>query len=229
MNASKWALTTRKKIQLMLVMVLLAGLFFIAKVYEKEQVADIDQSFLSIYEDRLVPAVSIFEIRELLYRKRELLRDMLPSDNTAVVQQRIDSCNQAISVLIADYKKTYFQGNETDYLKGFESSLQAYDKFEREALQRALAGNTALALQQFNENTAPHFKSAVLKLSELNHIQSEIGKGMLSDSKKSMASYLVLSNLETALIVLFSVLAHILIYATQSIIRRKKMEPFNMN
>ncbi|MCA0239196.1 MAG: MCP four helix bundle domain-containing protein [Bacteroidetes bacterium] len=228
MNASKWALSTRKKLQLMLVMVLIAGMFFIAKVYEKEQVADIDQSFLSIYEDRLVPAVSIFEIRELLYRKRELLREMLPADNTLLLRQKIDSCNQAIATLLDEYKKTFFQGNETDYLKAFESNLHAYDRFEQAALQQAQAGHAAVAMQQLDTQAAPHFKSAVLKLSELNHIQSEIGKGMLSDSKKSMASYLVLSNLETALIVLFSVLAHILIYATQSIIRRK-MEPFNMN
>ena len=230
MNISKWTLTTRNKLKLTLVMALAVGLLFIANVFEKRQMTSMDQSFLSIYEDRLVPAVSFFEIRELLYRKRELLQDALQpghATGTAASQSGIDSCNREIGVLLSAYKKTYFTGNESEYLKAFENSLVQYDAAENGALELAEAGNTAAAAQTYAKAGPASFKSAILKLSELNHLQTEIGKGMLSDSRKTLSGFLMLSNLETALIVLFSVLAHFILYVTR--MGKRRIEPFNMN
>lgn len=79
MSTFKWLLTRAGKLKLMLAMILLAGMLFMANAFEKTQMASMDESFLSIYEDRLVPAVSIFQIQERLYRKRELLGEMLES------------------------------------------------------------------------------------------------------------------------------------------------------
>lgn len=229
MNIFKWALDARGKVKLMLAMILLAGLLFIANAYEKQQMESIDESFLSIYEDRLVPAVSIFEIQDRLYRKRELLREMLQSGGgAATVQASIDSCNREIAALLTAYKKTYFQGNETDFLRAFETGLQSYDQVESETVRLMNAQRIAEATQYFNAHAGATFKTAAVKLSELSHIQSDIGKGMLSDSKKTMANFLVLSNLETVLIVVFSLIAHVLIY-TRLVMVRRKMEPYNMN
>jgi len=228
MNISKWTLTTRNKLKMTLVMALAVGLLFIANVFEKRQMTSMDHSFSSIYEDRLVPAVSFFEIRELLYRKRELMQTALQT-GLAVAESKsdIDSCNREIGVLLAAYKKTYFIGNESECLKAFETSLVQYNVAESQALGLADAGNNATAVQGYERAGAASFKSAILKLSELNHLQTEIGKGMLSDSRKTMSGFLMLSNLETALIVLFSVLAHLILYATRK--AKRRIEPFNMN
>ena len=229
MNISKWTLTMRNKLKLTLVMALAAGLLFIANVFEKRQMTSMDESFLSIYEDRLVPAVSFFEIRELLYRKRELMQQALQPAQAARTNWKygIDSCNREIDVLLAAYKKTYFTGNESECLKGFETSLEQYDAAEDKALGWVDAGNNAAAVQGYEQAGAPSFKSAILKLSELNHLQTEIGKGMLSDSRKTLSGFLVLSNLETALIVLFGVLTHLILHATRK--AKRRIEPFNMN
>jgi len=212
------------------VLVLLALLLFVANIFEKEQMEQMDQSFLSIYEDRLVPATSIFEIRENLYRKRELLKDRFYPDSQTTTngQAGIDSCNRAINQLLTAYKKTYFLENETSSLQKFETDLQQYDRIETVVLQHLNAGNKTLALQTYEQDAAPHFKTAVLRLAELNQIQSDIGKEMLSHSKKSMASYLLMSDLETALIVIFLVIAQILIYASRAL-SRNRTEPFSVN
>lgn len=228
MNIFKGLFSARDKVKMMLALVLLAGLLFLANAYEKSQMASVDESFLSIYNDRLVPAVSIFEIQDRLYRKRELLREMLQSGSKEQGKTGIDSCNAEIAALLNDYKKTYFSGNETDRLREFESNLRQYDLVESNTIQMAASGNMPEAVRNYQENAGASFRTAILKLSELTHIQSDIGKGLLSDSKKTMANFLVLSNLETALIVIFSVIAHILIYARQVMVRRR-MEPMNMN
>lgn len=130
--------------------------------------------------------------------------------------------------MLTAYKKTYFLENEADCLKEFESDLQQYDLVESGTIRLAASGNMSEAMRNYDENATPSFKAAVGKLSELSYIQSDIAKNMLSESKKTAANFLVLSNLETALIVIFSVIAHILIYTARTMVGRK-MEPFNMN
>ncbi|MBL7798583.1 MAG: hypothetical protein JNJ90_18955, partial [Saprospiraceae bacterium] len=80
----------------------------------------------------------------------------------------------------------------------------------------------------YRQEALGYFTAATRSLSELNHIQSEIGKDILAGSQKSMASFLLLSKLELGLILLFSILAHILIYASRAVIQRK-VETFHMN
>ena len=211
-------------------LILLAVLLLATNMFEKKQVENMGESHLSIYADRLVPATSIFEMRESMYHKRELLKDMLYTENRNMIdrQREIDSCNQAINHLLMEYKKTYFIGNEAGYLQEFEAGLQQYNLLENSIVHELNAGNMPLAVQLYEQETMPHFKTAVLKLSDLNHIQSVIGKDMVSDSNKAIASFLLLSDLETALIVVFSFIAHILIHASRGIIR-SKAEPFNLN
>lgn len=230
MEASKWILVTRNKLKLTLGLLLLATLLFAANLFEKRQVASMDQSFLSIYEDRLVPATSIFEIRENLYRKRELLKDMLhpASQDIAAQQSELATCNLQVEHLLEAYKKTFFLEKESGVLLAFEQDLQTYDQLERNVIRELSSGNTPMASRLFDEDALPHFKTAVLKLAQLNQIQSEIGKDMVSNSKKKLASFLLLSDLEMALILLFSVVAHILIYASRSLFR-PRTEPFNLN
>ncbi len=53
MATSNWVLQTYSKLKEMaFVLVLLALLLFVANIFEKEQMERMDQSFLSIYEDR---------------------------------------------------------------------------------------------------------------------------------------------------------------------------------
>ncbi len=230
MSTTRWILNTPNKMKMALAMILLAALLLVVNMFEKKEMESMGESHLSIYADRLVPATSIFEMRESMYRKREVLKDMLyaESRNISDRQRVIDSCNQAIHRLLMDYKKTYFLKDEANYLQEFETGLQQYDLLETRIVYEINADNMPSAIQLYEQKAMPHFKMAVLKLSELNHIQSEIGKDMVSASNKAIASFLLLSELETALIVIFSFIAHILIHASRGIIR-SKVEPFNLN
>lgn len=231
MEISKWIISTRNKIKMALALIIVAGLLVVANTVEREHISSMDKSFLSIYADRLVPATTIFEIREHLYEKQALLRDMLHTagGDTPAQRKEIDSCNQWIERLLLDYKKTYFWEKEAGYLQMFENELRQYNQIEAGILNSLAAGNSNAGRLQAQEQTAGnYFDSALQSLSALNQIQSEIGKNMLSDSKKTMANFLLLSNLETALIVLFALIAHILIYASRAVIQRR-VDTFHMN
>lgn len=229
MDVSKWTVGTRNKIKLAFVLTGAILLLLFAKWAEQGEVEHMDKSFLSIYADRLVPATAIFDIRENMHRKQEAIEYLLtPGAQPDGAPQRIATCNAAIGGLLTDYKKTYFLKKETDHLAAFEANLFAYNQREKLVLNYLNRGDTVAAGALYRQEALGYFTAATQKLSELNHIQSEIGKEMLAGSQKSMASFLLLSKLELGLILLFSILAHILIYASRAVIQRK-VETFHMN
>jgi len=229
-DPSKWIISTRNKLKLAVALASVAFLLLLLKFFEQGQMESMDKSFLSIYADRLVPATAIYDMRENLYQKHELLHSMLVAENLDVRARAdtIEARNTALNDLLTAYKKTYFLPRETDYLRGFEAHLLAYNQREKAILSLLSKGDTYAAFQVHEQEALPHFAQAVQRLSELNHIQSEIGKDMLGDSQKIAARFLLLSKLELGLIVLFSVLAHLLIYASRAVIQRR-FDKFNMN
>jgi len=229
MELSKWTVGTRNKIKLAFVLTGAILLLLLAKWVERGEVEHMDKSFLSIYADRLVPATAIFDIRENMHRKQETMQALLLADaRPEASSQTLTTCNAAIGRLLTEYKKTYFLKKEAAHLEAFETNLRAYNQRENVILNHLSQGNSPIAEQVYRQEALGYFTAATQQLSELNHIQSEIGKDMLTGSQKSMASFLLLSKLELALILLFSILAHILIYASRAVIQRK-VETFHMN
>lgn len=222
-DTSRWIVSTRNKLKLAVALAAVAFLLLLLKFFEQSEVEHLDQVFLSIYADRLVPATAIFDMREQLHQKQSMLQTLLAAEtpDVAAISNSIQTRNQALSDLLGAYKKTYFLPKETDYLHGFEASLLAYNQRENTILEHLEKGNACAAFQLHEQEAMPHFAQAVQRLSELNHIQSDIGKDMLGDSQRTAARFLLLSKLELGLIVLFSVLAHVLIYASRAVIQRK--------
>ena len=231
METSKWIISTRNKLKMALALIAVASLLFIANVFEREHVSSIDESFLSIYADRLVPATAIFEIREHLYKKQNLLTGLVHGTNPDIPAQKndVDSANWRIDHLLSEYKKTYFWEKETGHLQAFEAYLHQYNRFENIILSSYIGENeNNSALIAYEGEALGHLNNALGQLSALNRMQSEIGKDMLFSSKKDMAGFLLLSNLETFLIIVFGLIAHVLIYASRAVIQRR-VDTFHMN
>lgn len=207
------AMNHRKKIKLGFGLIILIALLLVANKFEENNLAEIDQSFTSIYKDRLVPATSIFEMRENLYLKREALEKALHSTRqiTASPEGFISNCNENMDSLLAAYKQTYFLEEESSYLHRFEQDLTRYNAFEGRILERLKRSDRSGAAQIFEEEANIPFEDAVLQLSNLNHIQMEIGKDLVIHEKSAGASLKMLFHLETGLILLIALIFHILL------------------
>lgn len=226
-KAAKWALTPINKIKLTIALALITGLLIMAKMYENRQVEHIDASFLSIYKDRLVPATTIFNIREQLYRKDLFLQATLQRQQPGAADS-IQSCNQEVGKMITDYKTTFFLEQEKVYLTEFENKLDQYNQLESRILSMTATGNNAVADSIYQADNRQRFNTTVNKLSQLNSIQSEIGKEMMTSTHRDVSGFLLLSQLEVVLIFLLGMLAMILIRAGKNIIPQR-IEPFNLN
>ncbi len=230
MKNSKRALHYRTKIKLGFGLVFIMILLIVAKKFEENNLAEIDQSFVSIYEDRLVPATSIFDMQENLYRKHEILQKALSSNqqDKSLPTQHIAACNHNMNSLLATYKKTYFLDEETNYLQRYEKDLARYNALEAEALIKLEQGHQEGALALFEEQMADPFDDAILQLSSLNHLQMEAGKDLVAGEKVAGASLKMLFRLESGLILLIGLLFYLLVQQP-AIAKSESIDRYHLN
>lgn len=230
MKNSKRAFHYRTKIKLGFGLVFLMILLVVAKKFEENSLAEIDQSFTSIYEDRLVPATAIFDMQENLYRKHEILQKALNSSqrNKYSPAASIAACNHNMDSLLTAYKQTHFLDEETNYLHRFEKDLARYNALETEVLRKLQLEDQNGALALFEEQMADPFNDAILQLSSLNHLQLEAGKDLVAGEKVAGASMKMLFRLETGLILLIGLLFYLLVQQPV-IARSESIDRYHLN
>ena len=222
-------LNNRTKVNLGFGLLLLIVLLMVANKFEEDNLAAIDHSFDSIFKDRLVPATSIFDLRENLYQKRVILERAVRnhSDDGGRVREMIVHCNRRMDSLLANYRETFFIEKEYDYLHELERDLTQYEVLEAQVLTRIEQGDREGAAAIFTA-AGMQFDDAVVQLSNLNHIQSEIGEGLVVDEKGNVASAKVLFRLETGLILLIALILQVLIRSSFAA-RKPSIDQFHLN
>lgn len=222
-------LNKRTKVKLGFGLILAIILLMVANKFEEDNLAAIDQSFDSIFKDRLVPATSIFDLRENLYQKRVLLERAIHTRSAegSSIRESIAGCDRRMDSLLTSYRETFFIEEEYHYLHDLEQDLSQYEEMEAQVLTQIDQGDWEKAAVTFAA-AGVQFDDAVVQLSNLNHIQSEIGEGMMADEKGNVASARVLFRLETGLILLIALILQVLIRSSFSR-REPSIDQFHLN
>ncbi len=234
--AMKWSFVIQQKFK---AAVLLGGIMVLiigATLISRYNVEGIDESFSSIYKDRLVPATTILYLTENLYRKRLSLENYLYSEahhSPADVRAQLRAHDRSIDSLILLFEKTYLVDEEAKSLSGFKSQIANYAKLENQVLALCIAGSFAEAKQLFSAPGSSTFESTILNLNELAAIQSTIGKDLVKASKVNVASFGIISFLQISLAIVTGLVVIVLIRNSQIIQKprtdSKKSQYFNLN
>jgi len=199
-------------------------------------VEGIDESFSSIYKDRLVPATTILYLTENLYRKRLSLENYLYSEaqqSPTHVKAQLRAHDGSIDSLIRLFEKTYLVDEEVKSLHVFKSQITSYTKLEGQVLALCAAGSFAEARQLFSVPGGATFEHTILNLNELAGIQSAIGKDLVKASKTNVASFGIISFLQISLAIITGLVVIVLIRNSQIIQKPRtnsnKSQYFNLN
>lgn len=179
--------------------------------------ASMNDSFCSIYADRLLPATYIFQLTDHLYRKRLILEHQLHHHDTLEAkeaQRQVMIHNKAMDTLIADFEATYLVKAEGQLLSTFKKQLKDYNRLEKGLLEAA-------QLQQPSEKDRTSlnalFDVTRNELTQLSQLQIDVGRAMRDDSLRLLASTKVLTMLEAALIVIIALVIQALVFASRSV------------
>jgi len=213
--------------------VALAGIMVIvviSNVLVRRNINTIDQSFTSIYKDRLMPAADLFYVMEHLYKKRMLLEKYLWSGGSKdELMTKLATHNHSVDSLITEFKKTYLVLNEASLLDEFNDRRNNYKKIENEVLELHHSAEPSLGMSLFENEGIVVFSSMVEDLHELTAIQSKVGKQLLAESHHSVANANVLSFLEVGVAVVLGLVVHIILLTTKAMNRTTGRQKFYLN
>ncbi|MET7254031.1 MCP four helix bundle domain-containing protein [Dyadobacter fermentans] len=232
----KWSFVIQQKFKAAILLGGIMALIVGGTLISRYNVEGIDESFSSIYKDRLVPATTILYLTENLYRKRLSLENYLYSEaqqSPAHVTALLRAHDRSIDSLIRLFEKTYLVDEEAKSLQDFKSQIGQYARLEGQVLAYCRAGSFADAKQLFSAPGSTTFESTILNLNELAGIQSTIGKDLMKASKVNVASFGIISFLQISLAIITGLVVIVLIRNSQIIQKPRtnsnKSQYFNLN
>ncbi len=212
-----WIFSIRAKLKLAFLLALIC-LLVLANIYwERSNIASMNDSFCSIYADRLLPATYVFQLTDHLYQKRLILEHQLHHHDTLEAkeaQRQVMIHNKAMDTLIADFEATYLVKTEGQLLSAFKQQLKDYNRLEKGLLE---AAQLRQPFEKDRDGLIALFDITLNELTQLSQLQIDVGRAMRDDSLRLLASTKVLTMLEAALIVIIALVIQALVFASRSV------------
>jgi hypothetical protein len=226
----KWSFVIQQKIKAALLLSGIMVFVILNSLMSRSSMNTIDQSFSSIYQDRLVPAIDIVYLSEHLYTKRLLLEKELSNKelrNLPVLSRQLHSHDQKIDSLIAKFEQTALVEDEVKSLSAFKKHIQAYSTLEKQVLVLGVNSVPEAGRELFYTQVALVFQKSIHQLIKLTKIQSVVGKELMKDSHTEAYYINLLFTLQIAIAVIIAILILGLIHNSKII--KQDSAPFHLN
>jgi len=227
----KWTYFIRQKLKVAVLLFSIMACSILIRILEDKNVQNISNALSSMYDDRLVPASDIFYMAEHLYAKKFLLlafeREVEWSQDAFLsLEKSMLLHSQAIDTLLAKYEQTYLVAQEKASLAGFKHRLTDYRTHERQLL--------TMDMQHLQLQVVPHvqkgrlaLEAAIDELSELEKLQTLVGKKLMTDAQFVVKGTRLFSTLQLILSIVIGIMVVVLVLESKSMI--KNNQPFNLN
>ncbi len=227
----KFAFSLKNKLKIAFLLFCIMCCTLLIRFLEDKSVEKINNSFISMYNDRLVPSTDLYFIAENLYAKNTTLQNLLIFASEAVnplhTLERLNLYNQSIDSLINKYELTLLVKEEKTYLTDLKNALVVQRSLEENIIRAGTNGGIQVARQLY-ENTGRQASAQSLhKLSDLIKIQSTIGDKLIKDSKVLVSGTKIYSAVQVMLAVAIGILI-VGIVAASNLVKIEKNK-FNLN
>ncbi|MBD3628052.1 MULTISPECIES: MCP four helix bundle domain-containing protein [Cyclobacterium] len=206
------------KIKIAIALTLVLFLIFAKSLVDKSNVDELEASFVTVYEDRLVVQDYIFNITELLFRMRLLVANTESLDQYLSIQNQVMAYHDQILNIISDFEKTHLTPKEAEYLKDFETLIR--DKLEIESYFTGFEEsdrNYQSSVEKFNTD----FEKVFYDLRELSKIQLREGEKLTNLSYRIKARSDIWLQFEYAVLFVLLIIISMLIYSSRDISKEK--------
>ncbi|MGV3560506.1 MCP four helix bundle domain-containing protein [Larkinella arboricola] len=226
----KWSFIIQQKLKAAVLLTSIMALVVLCSFLSNSAIKHINQSFSSIYQDRLIPAVDMVYLSENLYTKRLSLEKYLFSNTDvtlAQVSEQLHRRDRAIDSLLRDVEKTFLVAEEAKSLHTFKNHVKDYTVLENRILQLSQDGQKEAGHALFNGRGAAMFQESILCLNALTRIQSTVGRSLMNESQSESSQFNLLSSLQIGVAIVIGLVILGLIYNSKMITQEK--QPFHLN
>ena len=210
----KFAFSLKNKLKIAFLLFCIMCCMLLIRFLEDKSVATINESFISMYNDRLVPATDLYFIAENLYQKNMIFNDALINDSLPLSgQAQIDQYNIKIDSVIKKYQLTLLVKQEEVFLNDLKNALDRQKQLELMVLKMVEEDG----LRMYQSEGKKISNQTLVKLSALIKIQSNVGNDLIKDSKIFVSGTKIYSSLQGILAVLIGVMVVSIISASNMV------------
>lgn len=226
----KFAFSLKNKIKIAFLLFCIMCCSLLIRFLEDKSVKKINESFVSMYNDRLVPATDLYFIAENLYEKSSVLQNILIfTDQNATPAKgllKLTQHNNKIDSIINKYQLTLLVKQEQRFLNDLKNTLFIQKEFENKIL--SIASNDLANGRKIYESTGRDISANTLnKLSALIKIQSNVGDELINDSKIFVSGTKIYSTFQVILAIAIGVLIVGIVSASNAV--KVQNSKFNLN
>ncbi|SEQ88878.1 MCP four helix bundle domain-containing protein [Pedobacter rhizosphaerae] len=220
----KFAFSLKNKLKIAFLLFCIMCCTLLIRFLEDKSVKKINESFISMYNDRLIPATDLYFIAENLYHKNTILQEALNDDTdfSKANLLQLSKHNQKIDSVISKYELTLLVKQERYFLNDLKSAL---------ATQKALEGKVLVLAGSNTELYETLVKSASTKtldkLSALIKIQSKVGDELIKDSRIFVSGTKIYSTFQVILAIAIGIMIVGIVSASNVV--KIQNDKFNLN
>lgn len=228
----RFAYSIKQKMKIAVLLFCIMACTILIRFLEDKSVKSMNESFVSMYNDRLIPATDLFYVAENAYAKKSMIEDFLntayeQSFNPAVFKAQLASYNKAIDSLIKKYEKTFLVKQEKEKLIVLKDGLESTGKIEDQIMTFADKRDISSARKLYSQEGRTSSKGTIQKLSELMRIQTQVGEELIKDSAFMVSGSKLYSTMQVALAILIGILIVGIVF-TSNVVKINN-DKFNLN
>lgn len=224
--------SVKQKIRIASLLFAVMACSILIRFLEDESVKSMNESFVSMYNDRLIPATDLFYITEHANAKKSLLEESLywsehHSAAQETVTRKLAVRNAAIDSLMHKYKRTFLVKQEKGKLAELDKQLLNTIGIENSIIALLKANKPGSARDLYENTGRASADLAILKISELMAIQKDVGTELIRDSTFLVSGNKLYSALQVALAIIIGILIVGIIF-TSNVVKINN-DKFNLN
>ncbi|MGK7390558.1 MAG: MCP four helix bundle domain-containing protein [Candidatus Cyclobacteriaceae bacterium M2_1C_046] len=220
----KWFFNIPQKFKTSLLLLVIVVTVLSTSFWGNSMVLKINESFSSIYKDRLLPANELFHLSDLFYQKRLLMQEFVhKSDAVDKTYAELNDKNQQIDSILHDYEQTYLVTEESRSLIDLKGKIKQLALGENRILL-----NPQNSAQLIEQEMIPLFHEIRTDLIILSEIQTTVGKELLNGSETFKANSSFIHYCQLTMLLIILIIVQGIIFSAKSIIP-KKPQRFNLN
>lgn len=203
------AYSLKQKLKIAMLLFFIMTCSILITILEEKSVKNMNESFISMYNDRLIPALDLFHVLQNVYANKSFVEDVLYTRkgiSALEAQKQVEQRNVKIDSLIRKYEQTTLVQQEKQQLAILKQRLVNYLRIERDILTMLFNQKQVQALQLYEDSGRKLSLEIIASVSVLMDTQRQVGTELLKDSAFAVSGTRLYSTLQIALAIIIGIL-----------------------
>lgn len=226
----RFAYSLKQKVKIAVLLFFVMTCSILIRILEDKSVKNMNESFVSLYNDRLIPAMDLYHIVENLYARRTMIESILYSKAQAYqldLRGNLARYNSNIDSLVKKYEKTYLVQQEKVQLQDLKANLTATLTMEQSLVNEIYQNQSAAALNRYERQGKAMFNNTTSYLTQLIDTQKQVGNEIITDTERIVSGSKIYSSLQLALAILIGILIVGILFTSNVVTIRN--DNYNLN